>query len=180
MNRFTCFVDIHYSLHKAHGLSFPDYASSPTPSSWRTDSVDLAHSSAVKLARRRRTRCDSADSHPRYRSTAPSPPRSTESARSRWRKRPSAGRRSRQSAAGCRRPSCVLTTCPNAHSDFKAGPELLPTTTQQKTPDRSGVSMISQMLPDTAGLEFGRGSRIRTDDHQSPRLVRYQAALYPG
>lgn len=28
-------------------------------------------------------------------------------------------------------------------------------------------------------FEFGRGSRIRTDDHQSPRLVRYQAALYP-
>src|SRR3546814_10772151 len=27
---------------------------------------------------------------------------------------------------------------------------------------------------------FGRGSRIRTDDHLSPRQVRYQAALYPG
>ena len=25
----------------------------------------------------------------------------------------------------------------------------------------------------------GRGSRIRTDDHLSPRQVRYQAALYP-
>src|SRR5690349_6674784 len=25
----------------------------------------------------------------------------------------------------------------------------------------------------------GRGGRIRTDDHQSPRLVRYQAALRP-
>src|SRR3546814_2770985 len=27
---------------------------------------------------------------------------------------------------------------------------------------------------------LGRGSRIRTDDHLSPRQVRYQAALYPG
>ncbi len=34
--------------------------------------------------------------------------------------------------------------------------------------------------PGVAFHRFGRGSRIRTDDHLSPRQVRYQAALYPG
>jgi hypothetical protein len=48
---------------------------------------------------------------------------------------------------------------------------------QQKTPEQSGVLWTA---PDVAGRWIGRGSRIRTDDHLSPRQVRYQAALYPG
>lgn len=75
------------------------------------------------------------------------------------------------------RTTAVNALLPQA---FNRCPDTLATTTQQKTPDRSGVSKTYQMLPVCAGLEFGRGSRIRTDDHQSPRLVRYQAALYPG
>src|SRR3546814_1069637 len=47
----------------------------------------------------------------------------------------------------------------------------------QKTP---GVPGFGWTASEDAGLRFGRGSRIRTDDHLSPRQVRYQAALYPG
>jgi hypothetical protein len=74
---------------------------------------------------------------------------------------------------------CLCAHAPKSAPYFGSHLRENPDAGQEKTPDFSGASMTYGMLPAFAGLEFGRGSRIRTDDHQSPRLVRYQAALYP-